>query len=82
MDLYRHPVFDMACHQFDLVADHLEIPTAFRDRLKYPKRALTVAIPIHRDDGKLNGCQSKAPATISFSALVISEMLCPKNENP
>ena len=51
MDLYRHPVFDMACHQFDLVADHLEIPAEFRDRLKYPKRALTVAIPIHRDDG-------------------------------
>jgi glutamate dehydrogenase (NAD(P)+) len=51
MDLYRTPAFDMACQQFDLVADHLEIPAAFRDRLKYPKRALTVAIPIHRDDG-------------------------------
>jgi glutamate dehydrogenase (NAD(P)+) len=51
MDLYRHPVFDMACHQFDLVADHLEIPDRFRDRIKYPKRAITVAIPVHRDDG-------------------------------
>ena len=37
MDLYRHPVFDMACHQFDLVADHLEIPEAFRDRLEVPE---------------------------------------------
>ncbi|MEI7821615.1 MAG: hypothetical protein WCK55_11890 [Verrucomicrobiota bacterium] len=63
MDLYRHPVFDMACHQFDLAADHLEIPTAFRDRLKYPKRALTAAIPIHRDDGKLNGCQSRVASS-------------------
>jgi glutamate dehydrogenase (NAD(P)+) len=51
MDLYRHPAFDMACNQFDLVADHLEIPVSFRDRLKYPKRSVTVAIPIHRDDG-------------------------------
>jgi glutamate dehydrogenase (NAD(P)+) len=52
MELYRHPVFDMACHQFDMVADHLEIPPAERDRIKFPKRALTVAIPIHRDDGR------------------------------
>jgi glutamate dehydrogenase (NAD(P)+) len=41
----------MACQQFDLVADYLQIPGDDRDRLKYPKRALTVAIPIHRDDG-------------------------------
>jgi glutamate dehydrogenase (NAD(P)+) len=41
----------MACQQFDLVADYLEIPDAERDRLKYPKRSLTVALPIHRDDG-------------------------------
>jgi len=33
------------------VADHLQIPRDERDRLKYPKRALTVALPIHRDDG-------------------------------
>ena len=51
MDLYRHPVFDMACQQFDMVADHLDIPVNYRDRIKYPKRAITVAIPIHRDDG-------------------------------
>ena len=41
----------MACQQFDLVADHLQIPSDDRDRLKYPKRSLTVALPIHRDDG-------------------------------
>lgn len=51
MDIYDHPTFRMACQQFDSVADHLEIPTAERDRLKYPKRSLTVAVPIHRDDG-------------------------------
>jgi len=41
----------MACQQFDLVADYLQIPTDDRDRLKIPKRALAVAVPIHRDDG-------------------------------
>ena len=52
MEIYRHPTFDMACRQFDLVADLLEIPECERGRLKYPKRALTVAVPIHRDDGR------------------------------
>ena len=41
----------MACQQFDLVADYLQIPADDRDRLKFPKRSISVAIPIHRDDG-------------------------------
>jgi len=51
MEIYNHPTFQMACRQFDLVADHLQIPHDDRDRLKYPKRSMTVALPIHRDDG-------------------------------
>ena len=51
MEIYDHPTFRMACQQFDLVADHLQIPQDDRARLKYPKRSLTVALPIHRDDG-------------------------------
>jgi glutamate dehydrogenase (NAD(P)+) len=51
MEIYDSPTFRMACRQFDLVADHLEIPDAERGRLKYPKRSLTVAVPIRRDDG-------------------------------
>jgi glutamate dehydrogenase (NAD(P)+) len=43
----------MACDQFDQVADHLEIPSEDRDRLKYPKRSMVVALPIHRDDGAI-----------------------------
>ena len=43
----------MACQQFDLVADRLQIPVNERDRLKYPKRSMTVALPIHRDDGSI-----------------------------
>jgi glutamate dehydrogenase (NAD(P)+) len=51
MEVYDHPTFRMACRQFDLAADHLAIPDCDRDRLKYPKRALTVALPVHTDDG-------------------------------
>ncbi len=51
MDIYRHPTFDMACEQFDLVADFLDIPETDRERLKYPKRSITVAVPVHLDDG-------------------------------
>jgi glutamate dehydrogenase (NAD(P)+) len=53
MDIYDHPTFRMACQQFDLVADHLEIPSSDRARLKFPKRSMTVAVPIHRDDGSI-----------------------------
>jgi glutamate dehydrogenase (NAD(P)+) len=42
----------MACQQFDAVADYLQIPEPERNRIKYPKRALTVAVPIERDDGR------------------------------
>ncbi len=41
----------MACQQFDLVGDLLQIPADERDRIKYPKRSLIVALPIQRDDG-------------------------------
>ena len=51
MEIYDHPTFRMACQQFDTVAEHLEIPVAERDRLKYPKRSMTVAVPIRLDDG-------------------------------
>jgi glutamate dehydrogenase (NAD(P)+) len=51
MDIYDHPTFRMACQQFDRAAEHLEIPHDERDRIRFPKRSLTVALPIHRDDG-------------------------------
>ena len=51
MEIYDHPTFQMASQQFDLVADHLQIPESERGRLKFPKRSLTVALPIHCDDG-------------------------------
>jgi glutamate dehydrogenase (NAD(P)+) len=51
MEIYDHPTFRMAARQFDLVADHLQIPDADRARLKFPKRSMTVALPIRRDNG-------------------------------
>jgi len=51
--IYSDPVFQMAKRQFDLIADHLEIPTGQRERIIYPKRAVSVTIPIHSDDGSV-----------------------------
>ena len=48
--VYDSPIFRMACQQFDLVADFLEIPECSRDRLKMPKRAVSVAMPVRMDD--------------------------------
>lgn len=39
--------------QIDRVAPHLGKLGCYLETLKYPKRALTVGIPIHRDDGSL-----------------------------
>jgi glutamate dehydrogenase (NAD(P)+) len=52
MDIYDHATFRMACQQFDLVAEYWQIPEDERARLKFPKRSMTVALPVHMDDGK------------------------------
>ncbi len=52
MTIYTGPVFEMARTQFAIIADHLEIPHDERARLLYPKRAITVSVPIHMDDGR------------------------------
>ncbi|MGC1301109.1 MAG: Glu/Leu/Phe/Val dehydrogenase [Caulobacteraceae bacterium] len=52
MSVYGGPVFEMAKEQFVGVADYLGIPEDERARLLYPKRAISVSIPIHRDDGR------------------------------
>lgn len=53
MTIYAGPVFEMAANQLKVVADHLEIPMDERDRLLFPKRAITVSCPIRRDDGTI-----------------------------
>ncbi len=51
MTIYTGPVFEMAAQQFHVIANHLDIPEDERPRLLYPKRAVAVSCPIHRDDG-------------------------------
>lgn len=53
MTIYTGPVFEMARTQFNVIADYLEVPDDERDRLLYPKRAIAVSCPIHREDGRL-----------------------------
>src|SRR5262249_31077599 len=53
MTIYSGPVFEMARQQFQVIADHLEIPPDERDRLLYPKRAVGVCCRIHVDGGKV-----------------------------
>ena len=50
-DLLKNPVFAMAAEQFDKVADFLELSDELRERCKWPKRLITVTVPIRRDDG-------------------------------
>lgn len=49
--LYNDPAFDMAKEQFRVISEYMNIPSDERDRLFYPKRAISVSVPIHRDDG-------------------------------
>jgi glutamate dehydrogenase (NAD(P)+) len=51
MNAYAHPTFDMAARQFEQAADLLEMPQGDRDRLKFPKRALIVSVPVHMESG-------------------------------
>lgn len=41
----------MAAEQFDRVADFLQLSGDIRERCKWPKRLITVTVPIRRDDG-------------------------------
>ena len=49
--LYDSDVFRMACRQFDKAADAINLPEAIRDRTKYPRRCMAVALPVRRDNG-------------------------------
>ncbi|MBV9463438.1 MAG: Glu/Leu/Phe/Val dehydrogenase [Verrucomicrobiae bacterium] len=60
MNPYASPTFDMACQQFDEVADYINLAPSVRERIRNPKRALVVHIPVRRDDGSVSvyiGCR-------------------------
>ena len=67
----------MACAQFDRVADLLEISALDRDRLKFPKRALTVAVPVRSREELLDPNAVKVVCDTSGRALYFSRAPIP-----
>lgn len=53
MNLLDNSVYAMACQQFDRAADLLEMPEAYRERVKQPKRCISVTMPIRMDNGEV-----------------------------
>jgi len=53
MQIYADPTFDMACEQFRVIADYLNLDENIRQRTLYPKRAVAVTLPVRRDDGSI-----------------------------
>ncbi|HSH08833.1 MAG TPA: Glu/Leu/Phe/Val dehydrogenase [Oceanipulchritudo sp.] len=49
--IYDSEVFRMACRQFDVAANLLNIPQEDRERTKFPKRCLAITMPVHMEDG-------------------------------
>ena len=49
--LLDNPVFKMAADQFDRTADFLGLTEDVRERCKWPKRIISVSLPIKMDDG-------------------------------
>ncbi|MBK24161.1 MAG: glutamate dehydrogenase [Halobacteriovorax sp.] len=51
MSLFESPLFKDAFEQLEVAASTMDLDPNILDRLKYPKRALQVAVPIRLDDG-------------------------------
>src|SRR6266576_3424976 len=55
--IYHDEVFQMACEQFRVIADYLDIDQNDREWATYPKRAIAVTLPVHMDDGSTKAFQ-------------------------
>src|ERR1700693_5749257 len=55
--IYHDEVFQMACDQFRVIADYLNIDESDREWATYPKRAIAVTLPVHMDDGSTKAFQ-------------------------
>src|SRR5437660_375521 len=55
--IYDDEVFQMACEQFRVIADYLNIDKSDREWATYPKRAMAVTLPVHMDDGSTRAFQ-------------------------
>jgi glutamate dehydrogenase (NAD(P)+) len=49
--LLANPMFHMAAEQFDRVAGLLDLNDSIRERVKWPKRIISVAVPVKMDSG-------------------------------
>jgi glutamate dehydrogenase (NAD(P)+) len=56
-------VFKMACDQFQVIADYLNIDQSDREWATYPKRAVAVTLPVHMDDGSTRAFRVSRPAS-------------------
>lgn len=52
-ELLQNPVFGMAATQFDRVADFLDLSEELRERCKWPKRLISVTVPVKLDSGEV-----------------------------
>ncbi len=52
-ELLNNPVFAMAIEQFETVAGFLNLSEDIIERTKWPKRIISVTVPIKRDNGKV-----------------------------
>ncbi|MFD0893023.1 Glu/Leu/Phe/Val dehydrogenase [Luteolibacter ambystomatis] len=52
-ELLQNPVFSMAAAQFDRVADFLNLNDELRERCKWPKRLISVTMPVKLDSGEV-----------------------------
>ncbi len=51
--LYDSDVFRMACRQFELAADAISLSAEVRNRTKFPKRSMSVTLPVRMDSGEV-----------------------------
>lgn len=51
--LLANKTFKMAVDQFDRASQHLTLDPGIAERCKWPKRLITVSVPVHMDDGSL-----------------------------
>ena len=55
--IYDDEVFKMACDQFSVIADYLNIDEGDREWATSAKRAVAVTLPVHMDDGSTRAFQ-------------------------
>ncbi len=51
--LLENPVFKMASDQLDTAADYLQLSHSTRDQVRWPKRMISVAVPVQMDSGEI-----------------------------